>query len=191
MTGQRGFTLLEVVAAVALTGLVVLVLAGAQFGATRSISALSSADSQVRERMLYRRLRTDLEQAYSSRRSDLPAFRGEVDQLKFLTRQGPTGLTQVEYRITRERLERTSVSWLAPDPEGKEVTATATERRGTWPLRENEEVRFRYLSSTGGWSSRWSFEVEQSLPVAIEIQIGESSWVFPLHNGSVSAGGSR
>jgi type II secretory pathway pseudopilin PulG len=198
---EAGFTLVEIVAALALTGLVLLTVAGAYFTLHRTLNALTAADGQARQRAVYRRLRADLETAYTSANPALPPFAGEADRLSFAARLGPTGVSRVEYLPGGEGLERRVTPWVPEGEEGPgEAAGSAPNRPGAWstPLVEpGREVRFRYLSRSGGWSTRWSGEVEGGLPVAVEVAVANAGpgpaagpegagrqWVFPLHAGS-------
>ncbi|HHW14703.1 MAG TPA: hypothetical protein GXX28_07190, partial [Firmicutes bacterium] len=147
-----GFTLIEVVAALALTGLVLLTLAGAYFTLTRTLGVLAAAEEKARERVVYRRLRSDLELAYVSPNSSLPPFSGEADRLAFIARLGPTGLSVVEYRPGSKGFERRVTPWM---PEAAEETGERKERapglRAVFLWTAERQVGFRYLSRAGGW----------------------------------------
>lgn len=189
-----GFTLIEVVAALSLTGLLMLTVAGAYFTLSRSLDVLAAAEGKTRERAIYRRIRSDLELAYASPNAALPPFAGEAERLAFAARLGPTGLSLVEYRPGSEGFVRQVTPWTpgeaeeAGEPEGR----TAAPR--TVSLWTERRVAFRYLSRAGGWSTRWSGEVEGEPPAAVEVRVEASragrgpwpalTWVFSLPAGS-------
>ncbi|MDI6870541.1 MAG: type II secretion system protein GspJ [Bacillota bacterium] len=195
---ERGFTLMEVVSALALTALTLMTVAGVYFVLHRSLSALVAADAQARQRAVYRRLRADLEAAYTSPNPALPSFSGEPDRLSFAARLGPSGLSRVEYTPGREGFERRVTPWVAGGEDGAGgapgVLAPLSGTRSAVLLESVREIRFRYLSRAGGWSTRWGSEIEGGLPVAVELAVGgagtssgygsERLWVFPLHAGA-------
>lgn len=196
----RGFTLIEVVAALALTGLVLLTLAGAYFTLSRSLGVMAAADAGTRERAVYRRLRADLEVAYVSRSLSLPSFTGEPDRLSFAARLGPTGLARVEYLPGSDGLLR-RVTPLIPGWEetGDIPGVRRRELREATLLGPEQAATLRYMGRNGGWSTRWSGEVEGGLPTAVEVTLDDASgrrssargrsWIFPLHVGGLPPGG--
>lgn len=171
-----GFTLLELLIAIALLGLIFAALAGGLRFGTAAWQAgserLGDSDNlQLVHRVVRRQLEAAITPAADGADEDIPVFEGRRDRLQFLAPAPsvgmPPGLYQIGLRLQRNAGSGALVlDWSAVDREGG----------GTETLIDNvARVRFSYLGTPGGtvgrgWTPDWR-DLDRP-PQAIRMDIG-------------------
>ena len=166
--GEIGFTLLEVLLALTLTGLLLLLLSPALFNMDRFLFRTNVTAEQSRmQRLLYRRLAATLDNVYHYPFFDgnFPPFTGDERGFTVLT-QSEEGLAQTEYLLQGGELQLTSFYYerdtLATEPQEKEETVILANRL--------VNPYFAYLDETSGvWRSVWD---EKDYPRLVRLITG-------------------
>lgn len=182
---SAGFTLIEVLAAMTLSALVMLALVQAyQAGADAWRRGQQEADFLQAGRFFLSRLSGEVENACFSRFNTRITFVGEPGSLRFVT-HGPDGLSAVWYRfdVNRSVIFRDTATTIDPD--------AWWAPRQVW-LEAVHSVSFRYYDELRKtWYDRWDSRYPGRLPELVEVRLslkGDSAQSFPpvalrLHAG--------
>lgn len=186
-SNERGFTLIEVMVALTLLGIIASLLAsGTRLSLDASARGNSKAEAirteQIERDVLRRQLQGALPFRYwnrtESKREERVAFEGESDRIRFVSRhgtlEGPDSLPRwVELRkeqmpggLTKLILEEHRI--LSPDNEPSETVMARSQALSC------DAIRFQYLDTTGQkpeWLAAWTGSDRKApLPFAIRIQ---------------------
>ncbi len=181
---MRGFTLLEMLMALAVFGLVAAATYGALGVAGDGFLRLRDAREKLEvQHWLGRQLRLDVGYASPTTLGTAPLVvtsddrgAGAFDTLDLLVREaGKPDLTRVRYAIDEEsgQLQRKSLALLARDGVAPEV----------WPMGRVEAFSVEALDSQGEWRQQWQpkpFRWPRALRVRVRDADGEREWVLPL-----------
>ncbi len=179
--GMAGFTLLEMVLALVIFGMIAAIVYSAFFFGHRAVtSGERAADENQRIRLVEEILGRQVRSAvyYFARHDDeqIAYFLGAADAVSFVTSapqsQGGTGLAVVTYRLAEGRLvleERTSFT---PD-ELYDVPADTRVERAVL-LEGFSGFRFEFLPREEfdlGWVDKWDARDDDSLPASVRVTI--------------------
>ena len=179
-SGQRGFTLLELIVSLSILGLLmVLLFSGMRFGIRASDSGNDETNRVVQIRLAQGTLRRQLRQAspIHNRNPDNTKqiiFTGASDELSYVAplAGAVTGLYLITVRsdMTGNKLVMEYVPW-AP---GVENAAAQSDRSEVVLLESVEEARFAYLGTAypgrpAVWMDRW--ESTTTLPRLVHIEV--------------------
>ncbi len=184
---EQGFTLLEMLLAVAVFALVVAVTYGALGVAGDGFIQLKQARRALEvQHWLGRQLRMDSVYATSSTIKDIKPLEissdsrgdGAYDTLDLLVREaGKPDLTRVHYAIDEDsgQLVRQTLSLLAPE-ETKPIK---------WQMGKVKAFDVAVMDGQGQWQDRWeppkgAFKWPRALRVRVVDAGGEREWVLPL-----------
>lgn len=181
---RTGFTLLEVVLAMAVLALVSMVCYGAFHLGVRAVergevAVVSAQRLRVASDIIIRQVKSLV--SYPARDKDLeifPYFIGSATSLSFITAnglQGGGGLYRIVYQVLDDptRLVMSETPYFSPDSLGAEDVDTSGERSAVL-LDGFDSLKFEYLLNDGAdieWRQRWSGKEEEMLPVAIRVVI--------------------
>lgn len=191
MRGRGGFTLLEVVLAMASLALVASICYGAFFLGIRSVekgeaAVVTAQRLRVASDILIRQVKSAV--PFPARNADgdvFPFFIGTDSTLSFVTAAGQLnggGMARVTYHVEPDgpRLVLDEEGKFSPDSLGTEAIDTPGERSAS-VIEGFDSIEFRYLppddfdEGGGGWKSTWGnakeAEFEDVLPRAIRITI--------------------
>jgi general secretion pathway protein J len=192
-SASAGFTLLEMVLALVIFGMIAAVVYSAfYFGHRAVISGERAADDNQRmrlaEEMMGRQVRSAVYYFAKHDEDDVPYFFGQSDGMSFVTNapqsRGGTGLAVVNYRLVDGKLvveERTNFT---PD-ELYAAPADAHVERAVL-LEGFSSFRLEYLPKEEvdlGWSDKWDARDEDTLPAAVRVTIeglpyfGGAPWI--------------
>jgi general secretion pathway protein J len=197
---MRGITLLELLIALTLLGLISVMLYGGLYLGTRSSElGISRADATERIRLIQSFIRREVSQAYpllwKNKGKQRVAFRGESQRLHFAAilppHRGIGGLYLVSIEMT-PRLQGSELVFsyrlATPEIQGFEVGAEPDERV---VLLENvEEVEFAYYGNQekeeeARWQARWKDPKRLPRLVRLRVKTGDTSFwpelVIPLY----------
>jgi prepilin-type N-terminal cleavage/methylation domain-containing protein len=192
--GQRGFTLVEVLLALAIVGaLVVIAFSGVRIalGSWRQGEDRAEAYQHLRGIALTLARTVGAAYPYNGPRSDMPTavllFAGTASSLEFVTQAAPypTGTPAaftavvIELATTGERRGLVIRQRLLPNRNPfTEATIVFNDPTLT-------ELSFSYLDDNGAWQDTWEVETEKHLPKAIRIGVsgtlnGRTQALLPL-----------
>ncbi len=177
---RRGFTLLELVIALAIAGTLIAILVGAlRVGLAAWRQGDERAEAHQHLRSLSEILARSVAAAFPYRQSGPEGgepqvqFQGDAARLSFVTFAPPFPLaaplpfTAVDFSRVGERRPGLAIRQKAlpnfkpfddeADPVFVDLTVT--------------EVQFRYLSGGGGWTESWDGAADKSIPKAVEIKL--------------------
>lgn len=175
-----GFTLIELVLALAIFGLLALMMYSAFFLGQRAvIKGEREADlnqrMRVAEDILGRQVRSAV--VYFARHDDetLPFFLGAADRMTFVTASpqghGGTGLAVVTYRVTEGQLTLEERTGFAPDDLYDPPRDALVEPAALLPV---GAVHFEYVGHESGeasWQSSWDAREEDALPATVRVTV--------------------
>lgn len=179
----RGFTLIEVVLAMTLLGLIAGVVYGIfYFGVTvgeRGEVAVASAQRlRLASDILIRQIKSVV--AYPARNGDdevYPYFYGSSKSMAFVTataQSGGGGLGRVVYRVEEgPRLVLEESTEFTPDGLGQESLPQHVGQEAVL-LEDFDDLRFEYLLDDGvdfEWRDSWDGYVEEMLPAAVRVTV--------------------
>lgn len=179
--GQRGFTLLELIIALAIVGSLLVV----AFGGLRvALAAWTRGEDRAEAHQHVRSVAVVLSRAvagaYPSRAplGEAPEpvilFRGEADRLEFVTRSPavpaavPAAFTAVVLGIETEEEAGGLVvrQRVMPNRDPFSEAAVVLRDGGV------QQLRFQYLDERGAWRDQWDAQAEGELPRAVRIEVG-------------------
>lgn len=186
MSRQSGFTLIEVLMAMALFALLISVVYGALGPAgTGFIQLQESRDRLEKSQWLGRQLRLDMSYVSATSDSKLKPIRisndsrgsEAFDELWILTREsGQSSLSYIHYFIDEESSQLVRESLMA--------WARSSVEPLRWELGKVESFDVELLDSQGKWVQRWQSDTKFVWPKAVRITCrnskGDRVWDFPL-----------
>jgi len=185
---QRGFTLVEVLIALALFGLMIAMVFGVLSVGARSWEAAEPRAAALDDRLaLGRFLRHQLAAALAWPDGDGPPLTGSEERLRFIAFPplviGLRGPQRFEIYQERDRLE------VEVSPLDGEVPEGEAEMRRLTLLTGVKQVRFRYFDGED-WTDHWD---EKRLPRLVEVRLDSDGppwppWVVALRHAGVAAG---
>jgi general secretion pathway protein J len=183
--GQTGFTLLELVVAITLMGLVlVLLYGGLRLGLNGWDSGEARAEATNRLRLVEEFLRRQLAQSMTvyrtnDRQEKTVVFAGQVDRIEFvapmLVQLGQGGLYRVRIEVGDGRLWIRWRPYLPADP-------TAGEERETLLLEGVSDIEWAYFGFERDddpqpqWRSDWASPTRRPLLVRLNLTLQGESW---------------
>jgi general secretion pathway protein J len=181
-SGQRGFTLLELIVSLSILGLLmVLLFSGMRFGIRASESGNDETNRVVQIRLAQGTLRRQLRQASpihnrSPDNKQQIIFTGASDELSFVAplAGAVTGLYLITVRSDEYRAGNKLVMEYVPWTPGVENTAAQFEKSSVVLLESVDEARFAYLGTAypgqpAVWMDRW--ESTTTLPRLVNIEV--------------------
>ena len=180
----RGFTLLEVLLAMAVLALVTAICYGAFHLGIRAIergevAVVGAQRLRVATDVIIRQIKSAVPYAARNRDEDIyPFFFGGATWVTFVTAtglEGGGGLSRVSYQVVDDppRLVVSESSFFSPDQLGRDPVDKHGERSAV--LLENfRELRFEYMLSDGidsEWRTDWNAHDEEALPAAVRILV--------------------
>ena len=202
--GEAGFTLLEMVLALVIFGMIAAVVYSAFYFGHRAVtSGERAADENQRmrlaEEMLGRQIRSTVYYFAKHDEEDVPFFIGAADGMTFVTSapqsRGGTGLAVVTYRLVEGKLvveERTN---FRPADLYDGSAETHVERAVL--LDGFSSFRFEYLPAEErdlGWADKWDARDEDTLPAMVRVTVdglsyfGGAPWVREIPLLTMAAG---
>lgn len=182
---QTGFTLLELVVAITLMGLVLVILySGLRLGLNGWDSGEARAEATNRLRLVEEFLRRQLAQSMTvyqinDRQERTVVFTGQADRIEFvapmLARLGQGGLYRVRVETDDGRLWIRWRPYLPADP-------TAGEERETLLLEGVSSIEWAYFGSEQDddtqpeWRSDWASPARRPLLVRLNLALQGESW---------------
>ncbi len=178
--GQRGFTLLELVIALAIVGSLLVV----AFGGLRvAVAAWTRGEDRAEAHQHARGVAVVLSRAlagaypYRAPLGQAPEpvilFRGEADRLEFVTSSPafpaaiPAAFTAVVLGIEAEEGGGLVVRQrVMPNRDPFSEAAVVLRDGGV------QRLRFQYLDERGAWRDQWDAQAERELPRAVRIEVG-------------------
>jgi general secretion pathway protein J len=177
--GARGFTLVEVLIALAIVGALIAV----AFGGLRvAVAAWTQGEDRAEAHQHLRGVALILARAlegtypYQGTRGTAPdpvvLFRGEEDHVEFVTDAPPVPFTvPIAFAAVIIGLEDKDAPALVvrqrPLPNHEPFTQAQVVLRDPGVT----TLRFRYLSPGGSWETRWSTEGDAGMPLAIQVEV--------------------
>lgn len=177
----EGFTLVEVLVAVAITSLLLLTVFGIFSSVSRTRTALEGEGEEFHQaRVLFDRIGRELRSAYLRQDNPRTLFAGGTDEdgnlfLEFSTTVASPilggkagGLSLVRYELNPEDpaqrggrvlLRRESPLFAAGRDEAKTYRLAA----------DIEEMSLRFYAGNSGWKDAWDSAVEKKLPLMVEL----------------------
>lgn len=188
---QRGFTLLELLIAMTLMGLVAVMLTGSlRFGTRIWESALERRDEIADQRTAYaflRRLMTRLVPQNLSQEATAQTvtFLGTADRMRML---GPApaqaarpGLYRIEVAVENVGGGRRDLVVLWQSSAGDLITAPLDDADRRTLLSDVGNATFSYLGSRDeGWIGRWTDRVD--LPQLVRLSLGRARGIFTFED---------
>jgi general secretion pathway protein J len=193
----RGFTLIEMLVALAVTALLGVMLLGLFSRIDRNVEAVRDVGRRTTElRALFRLVRQDLQAMLAQPPSAAPMsgraarYGGlDLDQFSFVIRTpavfgAGSPLQQVSYRAQDAGQEGVAVNRMVQPLQSAGTGAARTEL-----VKGVSGFRVRYLTETGQWSERWpargsrAGELPRALRIEVEMQKGDvwhSTFAIPL-----------
>lgn len=177
----RGFTLIEMLVALAVTALLGVMLLGLFSRIDRDVESVRAVERRTAElRGLFRLVRQDLQAMLAQPTSATPMsgsaarYGGlDLDQFSFVIRTpaivgAAFPLQQVSYRAQDTRQEGVAVKRVAQPLQSAGTGATRTEL-----IKGVSGFRVRYLTEAGQWSERWPARGSRAgeLPRAVRIEV--------------------
>ncbi|GEM_PF-4618353 len=156
---SNGFSLLEVMVAMSLLGLVFLIAAALLNGATKNADYIEQADPFPEELPLFQILAEDLR--HFSRvplRKAAPALALEDMRLELHVDLPSSGLSVVSYEATDDGLQRI----LSPFDQSLMGQTNLVHRSETWTPRVYKGER---------WEERWPLETSDGVPSLLEVEV--------------------
>jgi len=202
--GEAGFTLLEMILALVIFGMIAAVLYSAFYFGHRAVtSGERAADENQRmrlaEEMLGRQVRSAVYYFAKHDEEDIAFFLGAADGMSFVTSapqsRGGTGLVVVTYRladgklVVEERANFTPADLYDPPRDAHVESAVL--------LDGFTSLRFEYLPREErdlGWSDKWDARDEDTLPAVIRVTVdglayfGGAPWVREIPIMSMATG---
>jgi general secretion pathway protein J len=181
MTSERGFTLIEVVLALTIFGLLTLLAYGAFFVGHRAVlKGEREADVNQRLRVVDDLIARQVRSAvfYFARHEDevLPYFLGRQDGMSFVTAapQGGngTGLAVITYQVANGRFTVEERGIFTPN-DLYEPPADARVERAVL-FEDFSSIRFEYLApedTESNWQPTWDAREEEMLPAAVRLTV--------------------
>jgi general secretion pathway protein J len=180
-SGAAGFTLLELVLALVIFGMIAAIVYSAfYFGHRAVISGERAADDNQRlrlaEEMMGRQVRSAVYYFAKHDEDDIAYFYGQSDGMSFVTSapqsRGGTGLAVVSYRVLDGKLVVEERVNFTPDDLYAAPADAPVERAVL--LEGFSSFRLEYLPREEvdlGWSDRWDARDEDTLPAAVRVTI--------------------
>lgn len=171
---RRGFTLIEVVIALAIGGAMLAVMfGGLRVGVAAWRQGDARAEALQRARSLSQVITRALAGAHPYRAGAAGAarlvFQGEPDRIAFVTATPPvpyaTPIAFAAVAFSRDQSGLTVLQKPLPDREPLERLQPAVADDTVTAL------RLRYRRPKGGWEDRWDGVTEQTLPTAVEVTL--------------------
>jgi len=179
--GTAGFTLLEMILAMVIFGMIAAIVYSAFYFGHRAVaSGERAADENQRMRLVEEILGRQIRSAvyYFARHDEeqVAYFLGSSDAVSFVTSapqsRGGTGLAVVTYRLAEGRLVLEERTNFTPDQLYK-VPADARSERAVL-LEGFSSLRFEYLPKEevdAAWTDKWDARDDDSLPAAVRVTI--------------------
>jgi general secretion pathway protein J len=192
-SGEAGFTLLEMVMALVIFGMIAAVVYSAFYFGHRAVtSGERAADENARmrlaEEMMGRQLRAAVYYHAVHDEEQIAFFLGYSDGMMFVTSapqsRGGTGLAMVTYRVVDGRLVLEERTNFVPD-ELYDAPADASVEQAVL-LEGFSSLRLEYLPREEidlGWADKWDARDEDDLPAVVRVTVeglpffGEQPWV--------------
>lgn len=180
---ERGFTLLELVIALAIVGaLLVIAFSGLRVGLAAWAQGSDRADAHQHLRGIALVLERALGTTYPYRAAagtnpdQTLLFRGTDTRVEFVTQTPPAPFSiPIAFSAVVIALESGDSTALVvrqqPLPNRDPFTAATEAFRDT----SVSSVKFRYMNDEGAWQESWDAEAENAMPRAIEITVA-STW---------------
>jgi type II secretion system protein J len=202
--GSAGFTLLEMVLALVIFGMIAAVTYSAfHFGHRAVTSGERAAGENQRMRLaedlIGRQLRSAVYYYAQHDEEDIPFFLGFADGMMFVTgapqSRGGTGLAVVTYRVVEGRLLLEERVHFTPDDLYDAPADAAVERAVL--LEGFSSFRLEYLPHEDidlGWAEKWDARDEDGLPAAVRVTVdglsffGGQPWVREIPLLTMTAG---
>jgi general secretion pathway protein J len=202
--GDAGFTLLEMILALVIFGMIAAVVYSAFYFGHRAVTSgerAADANQRIRlaEEMLGRQIRSTVYYWAKHDEENVPFFLGASDGMTFVTSapqsRGGTGLAVVTYRFAEGKLvveERTN---FLPDDLYKPPSDARVERAVL--LEGFSSFRFEYLPAEErdlGWADKWDARDEDTLPAVVRLTVdglayfGGAPWVREIPILTMAAG---
>jgi general secretion pathway protein J len=202
--GEAGFTLLEMVLALVIFGMIAAIVYGAFFFGHRAVtSGERAADENQRmrlaEEMMGRQVRSAVYYCAKHDDEDIPFFLGAADGMTFVTSapqsRGGTGLVAVTYRLADGKLIVEERANFTPDdlydpPRDARVDSAVL-------LEGFSSLRFEYLPKEErdlGWADKWDARDEDILPAVVRVTVdglayfGGAPWVREIPLVTMASG---
>ena len=191
-SGSSGFTLIEMILALAIFGMIAAVVYSAfYFGHRAVISGERAADESQRMRLAEELIGRQIRSAvfYFAHHDDdkVPFFFGSSDGMTFVTSApqsaGGAGLAVVTYKLVDGKLVLEERTAFTPDDLYSPPTDAHVERAVL--LEGFTRLKFEYLPHEEvdvGWADKWDAREEDTLPSAVRLTVeglpffGEQSW---------------
>lgn len=182
LAADEGFTLVEMLVALSLLGLLAVALASTTGLGLRAWSGTAEITEQVdRTRAAQQVLRRTLSALYPEWTADRPAyvdFFGASDEMKFLAPApaalGIPGLSRFQLRVERSEGQASLIVAVTPDrsPQGRDSPA-----KETVLVSGAREIEFSYFGTgettqTRSWQTRWQRRPEPPRLIRIDVEAG-------------------
>lgn len=186
---QRGFTLIEVVIAVAVTSFLMAVVFGVFSSTSRARKKAEEASGRIHEvRVLYDRLSRELRGCNWAQDGDAVAFTATAEDHRFkelvFTTTAASGQGQAQIDGTRVRyvLEQDNGDLFTLRRSTSDASDTEDEEAKKYEmLADIVDMELRFYANDA-WFEKWNAEDEKTLPglieITLEIQAGESEQSF-------------
>lgn len=202
--GEAGFTLLEMVLALVIFGMIAAIVYSAfYFGHRAVVSGERAADENQRirlaEELIGRQVRSTVYAWAKHDEENVPYFLGAADGMTFVTSapqsRGGTGLAVVTYRFVDGKLVMEERSNFRPDDLYSPPSDAHVERAVL--LEGFTSFRFDYLPADErdlGWVDKWDARDEDTLPGVVRLTIdglsyfGGAPWVREIPVMTMAAG---
>lgn len=180
-SAAAGFTLIEVVLALAIFGLIAVLLYGTFFVGQRAVvkgehEAEMNQRMRTAEDLIGRQLRSAVFYFAHNEDENVPYFIGRVDGVSFVSAapqsRGGTGLAVVTYRVVGRSLVLEERAAFTPDDLYDPPRDALVENAVV--LSDLTTIRFDYLAhddTAGAWQPNWDAREEDMMPAAVRLTI--------------------